>query len=91
MLTDGKSEIIAIEIETLRDIDVYKTLPGTKVRLFGPIEIRRGIWTLRRSNVEIIWHNLLNKELLGPQSFVKANELILGQKEELEILEVNLK
>jgi hypothetical protein len=80
LLTDGKTEVIALEIEAIRDIEILKTLPGTKIRLYGPIEVRRGIWLLKRANVELLWHNIAIKDLVGPQTFEKANQLILGQQ-----------
>jgi hypothetical protein len=64
LLTDGKAEIVAIEVEMLRDIEITRTLPGTKIRLYGPIEVRRGVWLLKRSNIEIMWQNLTNKDLI---------------------------
>lgn len=63
----------------LRDIEITRTLPGTKIRLYGPIEVRRGVWLLKRSNIEIMWQNLTNKDLIPQQSFDYANQLILGQ------------
>ena len=80
LLTDGRAEVIALEIEPLRDLDIQKTLPGTKLRLYGPIEVRRGIWLLQKSNVELLWHNTAIKDLVGTQSFDLANQLILGQQ-----------
>ena len=53
-----------MEIETLRDLDLQRTLPGTKLRIYGPIEVRRGIWMLKRANVELLWHNTLQKDLV---------------------------
>lgn len=70
--------MIALEIEPLRDLDIQKTLPGTKLRLYGPIEVRRGIWLLKKSNVELLWHNTTIKDLVGNQTFELANQLILG-------------
>lgn len=51
LLTDGEHDIIAIESEPLTFLKIDKALPGTKIRLTGPIEIRRGIWLLQPHNV----------------------------------------
>jgi hypothetical protein len=55
LLTDGMSNFIACELEHLSGIEIRKTLPGSKLRLHGPIEVRRGIWMLRKSNVELLY------------------------------------
>jgi hypothetical protein len=33
------------------------TKPGSKLKLIGNIEVRRGIYMLRNCNVEIAWNN----------------------------------
>ena len=57
LLTDGCTEIIAIELEKLAYIKLEKTNPGSKLKLTGKIEVRRGIHMLRNSNIEVIWNN----------------------------------
>jgi hypothetical protein len=77
LLTDGKREIVALEIEPLFCISLERTLPGSKLRLIGPIEVRRGIWMLRRPNVELMWANTSNKTMIKNINFVDANAAIL--------------
>ena len=50
-------QIIAVELEPIRELSAESTLPGTKIRLIGPIDVRRGIWLLKRNNVEVLWAN----------------------------------
>ena len=57
LFTDGQTEIIAVELEPIRELSTESTLPGTKIRLIGPIDVRRGIWLLKRNNVEVLWAN----------------------------------
>ena len=57
LLTDGTTEIIAIELEKIAYIHLENTLVGSKLRLCGNIEVRRGIHMLRNSNVEVLWSN----------------------------------
>jgi hypothetical protein len=42
--------------------------------------VRRGIWLLKKSNVELLWHNITIKDLVGTHTFDLANQLILGQQ-----------
>ncbi len=59
ILTDGQTEIMAIEMERLAYIYLDSAQAGTKLRLTGKIEARRGIHMIKNSNVEVVW---LNKE-----------------------------
>ena len=47
LLTDGRTQIIALEIQPLYTIQLERTQPGSKILLIGPIEVRRGIWLLK--------------------------------------------
>lgn len=73
LLTDGKVDIIACETECIKEIDIFKTLPGSKVRIYGPIEVRRGIWMLKRGNMELVWTNSDNK-MVKKHTFHEANQ-----------------
>ena len=57
LLTDGETEIIAIEMEKIAYIHIDSTLTGSKLRLTGKVEVRRGIHMLRNVNVEVVWSN----------------------------------
>ena len=57
LLTDGKTEIIAIELEKLAYIHLESCQVGTKLKLTGKIEVRRGVHMLKNVNVEVVWVN----------------------------------
>lgn len=80
LLTDGISDIIAIEHEKLKDISINSTLPGSKIKLIGPIEVRRGIYFLRNNNIELVFGNSdENLKILNTnKSFNDASTAILN-------------
>ena len=55
MLTDGFSNVEAIEHELclskLKETELY---PGTKIRLIGPLQVRRGTILLTPQNIEVL-------------------------------------
>ena len=73
LLTDGRVEIIACELECIKEIDITKTLPGSKIRIYGPVEVRRGIWMLKRGNVELLWTNT-DAKMIKKHTFHQANQ-----------------
>lgn len=76
LLTDGKIDVIACELEPLKEIDLAKTQPGSKVRVYGPVEVRRGVWMLKRGNVELLWTNQ-DPKMIGKCSFLEVNRKLL--------------
>ena len=64
-LNDGFSTIAAIEHQLwgnkIKEADL---LPGAKIRLIGPLEVRRGIILLRPQNIELVGGHVeeMNKE-----------------------------
>ena len=78
LLTDGRDEVMAVENEPLWAIELQKTLPGTKIRVFGPIEVRRGLWLLRESNLELMWHNTEDKEMVQGKTFAQVKQKVFG-------------
>lgn len=78
LLTDGVREIVALELEPIHQISLEGFLPGSKLRLIGPIEVRRGIWMLKRPNVETLWSNEIDKNMVPKTvNFTAANTAIL--------------
>lgn len=65
LMTDGHSDFIAIEMEKLRDLSL-DVFPGTKIKIIGPIEVRRGIYMLRNHNVQVVWANTDNSKMIAP-------------------------
>jgi hypothetical protein len=51
-LTDGINSIDAIEYERLTHIEVFSL--NHKFVLKGPIEVRRGLFLLKKSNIEYL-------------------------------------
>ncbi len=49
--------MLALELERLAFIHLDNIQPGSKLRLSGKIEIRRGTMMLRNANVEVVWGN----------------------------------
>ena len=47
LMTDGRTQVIALEAQPLHCIQLERTLPGSKLLFIGPIEVRRGIWLLK--------------------------------------------
>jgi hypothetical protein len=89
LFTDGRDEIIAIELEPIRELSLETCFPGTKVRLIGPIEVRRGIWMLRRSNIEVLWTNTDPQSKMVPksiQTFDRATKAILKPKQHFDMM-----
>jgi hypothetical protein len=41
----------------LKDLSFDGTLAGTKLKLKGPIEVRRGLYLLKNQNVDLVWAN----------------------------------
>ena len=58
-------------------VQLERTLPGSKLLLIGPIEVRRGIWLLRQSNVRILWENTDQAKMVPKMGFTEANQAIL--------------
>ena len=89
LFTDGQTEIIAVELEPIRELSAESTLPGTKIRVIGPIDVRRGIWLLKRNNVEVLWANTGKDNLVidkSLQNFDRATNAILKPKEHFELM-----
>ena len=81
LLTDGKTEIMAVELEKIAFIHLDSCQVGSKLRLTGRIEVRRGIHMIKNANVEVVW---ANKEpgfkTTGCTSFTFIQKLILNPK-----------
>ncbi|CDW88392.1 UNKNOWN [Stylonychia lemnae] len=81
LLCDGKIDVLAVELEKIYAINLDNTLPGSKLRLKGRVEIKRGTYLLRSENIEVIWNN---KEggfrTLGNVSFNNITEGLLNPK-----------
>ena len=81
LLTDGKTDIIAIELEKLAYIHLESCHVGTKLKLTGKIEVRRGIHMLKNVNVEVVWANHdPGFKTQGCTSFQALSKLILNPK-----------
>lgn len=52
-LTDGLQEINAIEYKTIPELNV-NIVPGTKIRIIGPVTVRRGNLMIEPKNVKIL-------------------------------------
>lgn len=57
LVTDGRTQVIGLEIQPLYSINIERTLPGSKLLFIGPIVVRRGIWLLKQSNIKVVWEN----------------------------------
>eukprot|EP00347_Sterkiella_histriomuscorum_P004743 403359277 len=82
LLTDGKTDIIAIELEKIYSLNLDNTQIGSKLRLQGVIEVRRGIYMLRNDNVEVLWNNKENPQFktTGSTGFNQITESLLNPK-----------
>ena len=49
--------MLALELERLAYIHLDNIQTGSKLRLSGKVEIRRGTIMLRNTNVEVVWGN----------------------------------
>ena len=52
-MTDGQQTVEAMEHQTIPDLPDL-VLPGQKVRLYGPITVRRGILLLTAQNIKFL-------------------------------------
>jgi hypothetical protein len=77
LLSDITNEVIAIELEKLKDISLDVVHPGSKIKLKGPIEVRRGIYMLKNHNIELVWANRENIKMVTNASFNNASNAIL--------------
>ena len=87
LLTDGRTQIIGLEIQPLYSINLERTLPGSKLLLMGPIEVRRGIWLLKQTNIRLLWENTDKPKMVPKMGFSEANQSILKPKAQLMLMQ----
>lgn len=76
LITDGLVECIMFELDRLTGLGM-DTVPGTKVLLFGTIDVRWGIYMVHHEQLSLI-HNANPVEHLGTCTFLSANQAILN-------------
>ena len=86
LLTDGRVQIIAIEVQPIYGVNLERTLPGSKLLLVGPIQVRRGIWLLKQANVRVLWENQDQPKMVPKMGFTEANQAILKPKAQLDLM-----
>ena len=81
LLTDGKTDIMAVELEKIAYIHFDSCQVGSKLRLTGKIEVRRGIHMIKNANVEVVWGNKdPGFKTSGCTSFTLVQKLILNPR-----------
>lgn len=79
LLNDGMNEVLAIEVEKLKGITLENCTVGSKLIVKGPIEVRRGIYMLKSSNVQLVFSHKDEKfKSVGNQSMKEACKNILN-------------
>ena len=54
--------------------------------LIGPIEVRRGIWLLKQTNIRMLWENNEQAKMVPKMGFAEANQAILKPKAQIMLL-----
>ena len=57
LLNDGINDVIAIELERIPDISFESTKQGSKLKLKGNVEVRRGLYLLKWNHLKALWNN----------------------------------
>lgn len=87
LLTDGRTQVIALEMQPLHSVQLERSLPGSKILLIGPIEVRRGIWLLKQNNIKMLWENRDEAKMVPKMGFAKANQAILQPNAQLALMQ----
>jgi hypothetical protein len=81
LLTDGKTDIMAVELEKIAYIHLDSCQVGSKLKFTGKIEVRRGIYMIKNANIEVLWANKdPGFKTTGCSSFTIVQKLILNPR-----------
>ncbi|KAK9887575.1 hypothetical protein WA026_023382 [Henosepilachna vigintioctopunctata] len=88
-LTDGVQYVEAIEYKPITVLDINLT-PGIKVRLSGPITIRRGRLMLQEKNIRILGGEVESLLVSNAAENILAKALKLPENPDPQVVDVNL-